>query len=190
MQKFHYTGAGLRTNGRTEKMTPPPRRRFNATMKAIRMFLNAVLIPLLVVWMLAANAHAADDVVVTDAWARASAPGQRTASVYLDIVSIHPAALTGASSPVAKRVEMHASSTHDGVMRMRAREKIELPAKKTVKLAPGGLHIMLVDIARPLRENESIPLELIIERTGGSRSSLKLEVQVRAAGAASQRHAH
>lgn len=75
-------------------------------------------------------------------------------------------------------------------MRMRALEKIELPAKKTVKLAPGGSHIMLVDIARPLRENERIPLELIVERPGGSRSSLKLEVEVRAAGAASHPHAH
>ena len=159
-------------------------------MKAIRMFRNAVLITLLVAWMLAANAHAADNVVVTDAWARASAPGQRTASVYLDIVSIHPAALTGASSPLAKRVEVHASSTQNGVMRMRAMEKIELPAKKTVKLAPGGLHIMLVDIARPLRENERIPLELIVERPGGSRSSLKVEVEVRAAGTASHQHAH
>lgn len=161
-------------------------------MKAIRMSRNAVLASLLVAWMLGAHAHAAGDVAVTGAWARASSPGQRTASVYLDIVSIHPAALTGASSPVAKRAEMHASSTQDGVMRMRAMEKIDLPAKKTVTLAPGGLHIMLVDIARPLRENERIPLELIIERPGGSRASLKLEVgvEVRAAGAASHRHAH
>ncbi|MGQ0523456.1 MAG: copper chaperone PCu(A)C [Betaproteobacteria bacterium] len=159
-------------------------------MKAILMSCNAVLASLMVAWMLGAHAHAADDVAVTGAWARASAPGQRTASVYLDIVSTHPAALTGASSPVAKRVEMHASSTQDGVMRMRAVEKIELPAKKTVKLAPGGLHIMLVDIARPLRENERVPLELIVERPGGSRSSLKLQVEVRGAGAASHQHTH
>lgn len=135
------------------------------------------------------TAHAAS-IEVRNAWARATAPGQNTASVYMDIVSADGAALVGVKSAVAKRAEMHSSSMQDGVMRMRAVEKIELPAKKTVSLAPGGVHVMLIDVVRALRESEKVPLELVVESAGGARSSLRVDATVRAAGAAAHPHAH
>ena len=133
---------------------------------------------------------AAQSVIVKNAWARATAPGQTTASVYLDIASNADAALVSAVSPVAKSAEMHAMRMEGGVMKMRAVQKIELPARKTVKLAPGGLHIMLVGIRQPLRENERIPLELTIEGAGPAKSKVAVEAEVRPIGATSERHSH
>ena len=123
-----------------------------------------------------------------EAWARATSPGQKTASVYLEIVSSADAMLIGAKCAVAKSAQMHAMRVDDGVIKMRAVQRIALPARKTVKLAPGGLHIMLAGVARPLVENETIPLELTIETSGGVTSKLGVQVEVRAADA--HGHAH
>lgn len=133
-------------------------------------------------------AYAGAGVSVNNAWTRATAPGQHTAGVYMDIVSTDRAALVGVKSAVAKRAELHSSSVQDGVMRMRALDRIELPAKETVRLSPRGLHIMLIDIARPLRDKDKVPLELMLESAGGVRSALKVEATVRAT--ASHPHAH
>lgn len=160
------------------------------TMNRMWFLRNAGLIVLAALYVFSRPAFAAGDVVVKGAWARATSPGQTTASVYLDIVSTEKAALIAVSSVVAGRAEMHASGTADGVMRMRPVDRIELPAKKPVRLAPNELHIMLVDIARPLREHESVPLELTVEGARGTRSTIRLEATVRAAGAASHHHAH
>lgn len=131
---------------------------------------------------------AAQQVQVRDAWARATAPGQKTAGVYLEIVSAADAALVGVHTARAGRAELHETRMENGVMRMRAVGKIALPAGKTVKLAPGGLHIMLTGLSRPLAEKETLPLEVTIESTGGVTSKLTVEVAVRGAGGHS--HAH
>lgn len=135
------------------------------------------------------SAAFAGGVIVKNAWARATAPGQNTAGVYLDIASNADAALVGAISPVATSAEMHAMRMEGGVMKMRAVQKIELPAGKAVKLAPAGLHIMLVGIKQPLRANERIPLELTIEAAGRV-TSIKVEAEVRPLTATGEPHAH
>ena len=144
---------------------------------------------LLPLFPLAQTAHAAG-IEVRNAWARAPAPGQSTAGIYMDIVSADGAALVGVKSVLAKRAELHSTSMQDGVMRMRAVERIELPAKRKVSLAPGGQHVMLIDMVRALRDGEKLPLELILEDTGGARSTLRVDATVRAAGAAAHPHAH
>jgi copper(I)-binding protein len=154
----------------------------------MKRFLSAAFFLLLTQGAFFHDAYADSGVSVNNAWARATAPGQRTAGVYMDIVSTDRAVLVGVKSGVAKRAEMHSSSVQDGVMRMRALDRIELPAKETVHLSPGGLHIMLIDIARPLRDKEKVPLELTLESAGGARSALKVEATVRAT--ASHPHAH
>src|SRR6476661_1951876 len=87
-----------------------------------------------------APAAFAQSVKVENAWARATVPGQKTGGIYVDLTSANDAALVAAGSPVAARAELHSMSMDGGVMRMRALPRIELPARKTVKLAPGGMH--------------------------------------------------
>lgn len=159
-------------------------------MKFIDDNVYRTLIALFVACSISSVASAAQGVIVKDAWVRATAPGQNTAGVYLDIASNADAALVGAVSPVANSAEMHAMRMEGGVMKMRRVQKIELPAHKTVKLAPGGLHIMLVEIKQPLREKERIPLELTIEGAGRVKSNVKVEAEVRPLTATSEPHSH
>ena len=130
---------------------------------------------------------------IADAWVRAPAPGQKTAGAYVEVTSDRDAAIIAAGSPAAARVEMHSSTTEGGVMRMRALPRIELPAGKTVKLAPGGIHLMLIDVKQPLRVGDKVPLTLSVQPTGSaagmSLTTLQLEAEVRAAGSA-ESHKH
>ena len=138
----------------------------------------------------AAGAARAQPVTVKDAWVRAPAPGQKVAVAYLEIVSRTPLALTGVASSTAARAELHSTSMEGGVMRMRPVARIELPAGKAVKLAPGGLHIMLVDLRQPLKPGDKVPLTLTVERAGAaSRSIVTIEAEVRGASSGTD-HPH
>ena len=143
---------------------------------------------------LAATATEGDrSVKVANAWVRAPAPGQKAVAAYVELTSAHNAALVAAGSPVASGVEMHSSSVEGGVMRMRAVPRIELPAGQTVKLAPGGLHLMLVDLKKPLRAGDVVPLTLSVQPTGPaagtSLTTITLHAEVRAAdGGAHHKH--
>lgn len=150
---------------------------------------RGVTLAMLAVMLCFSKFAAAQEVIVKDAWARATAPGQKTAGIYLEIISSADAALVGVRSSVAKSAEIHATRMEGGVMKMRAIERLALPAGKPVKLAPGGLHIMLLGVARPLGERDTIPLELTVEGAGGVRSNVEAQAQVRATTAGAH-HAH
>lgn len=130
------------------------------------------------VW--AAMAGAAE-VSVQDAWAKATLPGQKVAGAYMTITSDARARLVGVESPAAKVAEVHEMRHEDGVMRMRRLDALDLPAGKAVKLAPGGFHIMLMDIREPLVAGQSVPLTLLIE-ADGKRQSVPVRASVRETG--------
>ena len=137
---------------------------------------------------LAIAAGAAERVKVANAWARASVPGQTTAVAYVDLTSDTNAALVAAGSPLADRVELHSMTTDGGVMRMRPLERVELPAGKTVRLAPNGVHLMLIDLKKPLKAGDKLPLVLSVQSSGTSLTTLKIEAPVRAAASAAHSH--
>ena len=115
----------------------------------------------------AGQAAAADDVVVTGAWIRATAPGQPVAAAYLSISSARGETLTQVRSDAAGSVQMHSMSEDGGVMRMRELDRLELPPGKTVHLAPAGTHLMLLQLAKPLRPGDSVALDLtVVDRAG------------------------
>ena len=134
----------------------------------------------------------AQTVKVTEAWVRAPVAGQKNASAYLELTSDRSAALVAAGSPVAGRVELHASTTEGGVMRMRALPRIELPAGRTVKFATAGMHLMLHDLKQALKPGDKVPLTLSIQSTdaaaGTSLTTMNIEAQVRAAVSAASHH--
>ena len=112
--------------------------------------------------MLAASLPAfAANVSVSDAWARATMPGQQVSGAYMKIESDADARLIGASSPAVPRVEVHEMKMDGDVMRMRALPNgLALPAGKTVALTPGGYHVMLMDLKATLPKDSTIPLTL------------------------------
>jgi copper(I)-binding protein len=107
----------------------------------------------------------------------------------MELVSRADLALTGVASPAAARAELHRTSMEEGVMRMRPVASIDLPSGKAVKLAPGGLHIMLFDLKQPLKPGDKVPLTLTIERADfSSRSVFTVQAEVRTAAAEAAHH--
>ena len=147
----------------------------------------AAAIAVLLAGVLLAPAVNAQSVEVREAWVRAPAPGQSVASAYMELMSRGHALLVGVASPVAARAELHATTMSGGVARMRQMESIELPAAKTVKLAPGGMHVMLLDVKQPLKPGSRVPLTLTVQRDG-NRSVFTVQATVRAATEAASHH--
>jgi len=67
----------------------------------------------------------------------------------------------------------------NGVMEMRQIKSLELPAKQTVKLEPGGLHIMLLDLKKPLKLGDKVPLRLTLQRADLSKTVVEVQAEVR-----------
>jgi len=127
-----------------------------------------------------AGVAAADGPTVSQAWARATAPGVDVGAVYLSIDGgAKDDSLVAASSARASMVHLHTVEESGGIAKMRAVERIEVPAGKRVVLAPKGTHIMLMGLAKPLVAGETFPLELQFAKAG----ELDVTVIVRAAGA-------
>jgi hypothetical protein len=70
----------------------------------------------------------------------------------------------------------------DGVMHMHAVESLPLPAGKRVELQPGGYHVMLMGLAKPLRAGDAVPIVFTIEDARGKRTTLEVTAPVRPLG--------
>jgi hypothetical protein len=121
-------------------------------------------------------------VTVAEPWIRGTVHGQMATGAFMRITSQQPAKLLEAASPVAGVVEIHEMAMEGNVMRMRAVPALELPAGRAVELKPGGYHVMLMDLKRTLKEGESVPVTLLVER-GDKRERIDLAVPVRAPAA-------
>ena len=121
-------------------------------------------------------------VTATDAWVRGTVPAQKTTGAFFALQSSDDAKLVGVSTPAAKSAEIHESSMGMGTMRMNAVESVALPAGKRVELKPGGFHVMLMDVAKPLHAGDKVPLTLTIVDSTGKRSTVDVEAQVRPLG--------
>jgi periplasmic copper chaperone A len=123
---------------------------------------------------------------VTNAWARATPGKAENGAAYLTIQSPTPDRLMSASSPVAKKAELHTMSMEGMVMKMRPLAGLDIPAGQPVTLKPGGEHIMLEGLNAPLRERQSFPLTLTFEKAGTRTVTVAVE-KPGAAGPAAQR---
>jgi copper(I)-binding protein len=132
--------------------------------------------------LLNAPAHAqeikAGDLVITQPWSRATPGGAKIAGGYLTIENkgTTPDRLVSAAGDIAGKVEIHEMAMNNGVMTMRPLDKgLVIEAGKTVKLAPGGYHVMLMDLKGPLKEGDKVPMTLQFEKAG--KVMLSLDVQ-------------
>ena len=105
-------------------------------------------------------------VEIRDAWARATPGRAEVGAAYLTIEAAVADRLTGLSTPVADKAELHMMTTEGGIMRMTPLAAVDLPAGQPVTLKPGALHIMLVGLKQPLQPGQSVPLILRFEKAG------------------------
>ncbi len=104
------------------------------------------------------------DVVIEDAWSRASIGTSRPGVAYMTLrnTGAEPVVVTGLRTDLAMMPMIHATTTDaQGVTRMSHMEAVEIAAGEAVALEPGGLHVMLMDLQRPMVEGESYTLSVI-----------------------------
>ncbi len=127
-----------------------------------------------------AHGFKAGAIEIEHPWARATADGGANGAVYMVLNNEGKSAdrLLSATSPAAAKVELHAHIDDNGVMRMRQVNAIDLGADATVKLAPGGLHVMLLGLTESLKKGKAFPLTLTFEKAG----AVTVQVAVQGAG--------
>ena len=118
-------------------------------------------------------------VEVIDPWVRATVAGQPVAGAFMELKSPQAARLVGATTPAAKRVELHEMKHEGGVMRMSAVKRLDLPAGRQVVLEPGGYHVMLMGLNAQAREGDRIPVTLTFEDRAGKRFTVDVQAPVR-----------
>jgi copper(I)-binding protein len=128
--------------------------------------------------MLSASALGAQDkLTVTGAWVRESVPGRPNTAAYA--VVENPGAkevvLVSATSDAAAKVELHEMIRTGDMMKMQQVKEIKVPAAGKVELKPGGLHVMLFDLKKPLKEGEEISLTF----TTGTGATIKVPATVK-----------
>jgi copper(I)-binding protein len=150
--------------------------------------------PFIALLALLLPAAARAQLTLADAWVRAMPPTQRVTAAYLTasnsgsaplVLSVAEASLGG--RPLAGRVELHRSAEVDGLMRMQRLDSLTLAPGERVTLTPGGLHLMLLDLARMPAPGETV--RLCLGDGSGARSCIDAPVR-RDAPPADHAHHH
>ena len=116
--------------------------------------------------------------MITQAWSRATPNGAKIGGGYLTIENkgAAPDRLIGGSADVAGKVEVHEMAMKNGVMTMRPLDNgLAIDPGKTVKLAPGGYHLMMFDLKSPLKQGDKVPVTLEFEKAGKVKVSLDVQ---------------
>jgi copper(I)-binding protein len=135
---------------------------------------NLILLTILLITSACGNP---DGIAVQDAWARPGFRGDNSA-VYLSIINFNKQGygLIGAYSDVAGGAEIHLSKMDaEGTMTMERQDRVAIPGNDTVELAPGGLHIMLVNLVKDLSVGDAFSITLEFQRAG----DITFEVEVK-----------
>ncbi|MGC1778603.1 MAG: copper chaperone PCu(A)C [Xanthobacteraceae bacterium] len=122
-----------------------------------------------------------NSVIVQQPWSRATPNGAKTGAVYMTIDNNSGTAdtLTGASSDVADKTQIHQMTVDNGVMKMRElTDGLPVPADGSVVLKPGSYHVMLIGLKKPLTVGETFPLKLTFAKAG----TISVTVAVQAMG--------
>ena len=116
-----------------------------------------------------ADAVEAGQLLIEQAWTRATPGGAKVGAGYMSIINHGNAAdrLIAGESEIAERVEIHTMTMENGVMRMRQlKEGLVLAPKSITELKPGGYHLMLIGLKKAIKQGDSIALQLTFEKAG------------------------
>lgn len=120
---------------------------------------------------------------ITDPWARATPKGASSGAAYLTVTNrgASPDRMSCVSSDASAQCQIHTMTMDGGVMKMRPVEGgLEIKPGETVTLKPSDLHVMLVDLKRPLEQGKAVEATLQFEKAG----MVKVEFPIAAIGAA------
>ena len=145
---------------------------------------TVVLLAIAAICVMPASAQQvkAGDLVLDHAWARATPGGATVGGGFLTIENkgATPDKLIGGSSPAAGKVEVHETAMNNGVATMRpVKGGLSILPAQSVTLAPGGYHLMLMQLKAPLKKGDKVPVTLAFERAG----QVKVTLDVQGVGA-------
>lgn len=131
----------------------------------------------------AAETYSAGGLQIASPWARATPKGSTVTAGYLTITNkgTETDRLVGGSAEMAARLEVHETVTEDGVGRMRQVKNLEIKPGQTIELKPGGMHVMLVGLKKPISQGQTIKGTLVFEKAG----TVAIEFAVQPPGASS-----
>lgn len=149
-----------------------------------RLILEPLAATAITLGAIVASAHEAyaGDIMVMGAFARASATPAATTGVVYGVIANHGAAadrLLSASTPAAMMAEVHESKEQNGSVSMAPVGALDIPAGATVALKPGGLHLMLMHLAKPLKMGETLHVDFVFEKA----ASVGVDVPVKGVAA-------
>lgn len=122
---------------------------------------------------------ASAQVTVTAPWVRATVPQQKSSGAFMQLQAAQDARLVAVRTPAAGAAEIHQMEMRGDTMKMQQVDGIDLPAGKSVNLASGGYHVMLLDLKRPLKAGDTVPLTLVVEGRDKKRQDITVDVPVR-----------
>jgi copper(I)-binding protein len=155
-----------------------------ATRKAIdmnklsRILALAALSAVVIAAPVRADDVKAGDLVISQAWSRATPGGAKVAGGFLTIENkgSAPDKLVKVIADIAGKAEVHEMAMDNGVMKMRPLDKgLVIDPGKTVKLAPGGYHLMLQELKGAFKQGDKVPVTLEFEKAG--KVAVSLDVQ-------------
>lgn len=137
--------------------------------KAARPLAYAALLAIVLAAPVQAEDVKTGDLVITQPWTRATPGGAKVAGGYLTIENkgSTPDRLVSGSTNAAKKIEIHEMAVNNGVMTMRPIDDgLVIEPGKTVKLTPGGYHLMLLELNSPIKQGDTIAVTLEFEKAG------------------------
>ncbi|NBW78565.1 MAG: copper chaperone PCu(A)C [Betaproteobacteria bacterium] len=117
-------------------------------------------------------------VIATEAWARPNDPNERSAPVYMQLLSPKDTRLISARSSSAEAVEVHGATPDKGGKTMHPVVDLQLHAGKTLEFKPDGYHLMLVEIKKPIKAGFEVQITLIFQSTDGAREVVYVHAPV------------
>lgn len=121
-----------------------------------------------------------DSIEIKNQWVRASNDGQDVSAAYMTIVSNEDTSLIAIDSDVADVIEIHSMSMENGVMKMRMLDTLDLIADKPTELSPGGFHLMLFDLKKPLTAGKEAHFTLHFKNKAGQEKTISVTSPIKA----------
>jgi len=98
---------------------------------------------------------------------RPTGPGQPTTAAYMTVENLtaRPVKLSGVTCACAGSVAPHESHSMGGMMHMQPANEVVVPPHGKLAFAPGGLHLMVMDLKKPVKAGEGVAMELTFDHT-------------------------
>lgn len=127
---------------------------------------------------------------VTNHWVKPTNPGQQVGAAYMTFKSLVSCHLIKITSDAADAVEIHSMTMDKGIMKMRQLKSLTLAENKSVELSPGGFHLMLFDLKKPLTVGQAVEFSFTLKCHDQVLSPLTLTTTVKDPESNTSTHQH